>query len=40
MADLLVGDVVGRALLDDVADRDEQRRTEGEQGGDVRPVHH
>ncbi len=36
VADRFVGDVVGRALLDDVADRDEERSAEGEQGGDVR----
>jgi hypothetical protein len=28
-----------RALVDDVADRDEERSAKGEQGGDIRLVH-
>jgi hypothetical protein len=30
---------VRSALVDDVADRDEKRRAEGKQGGDIRLVH-
>ena len=36
---LLVGDLVCGALVDDVADRDEEGRAEGEQGGDIRLGH-
>ena len=39
VADRLVGDLVRRALVDDVADRDEERGAEGKQGGDIRLVH-
>ncbi|HEX4586618.1 MAG TPA: hypothetical protein VH185_01450 [Mycobacterium sp.] len=39
MADPFVGHIVRRALMDDIADRDEERSADGEQGGDIRLVH-
>jgi hypothetical protein len=39
VADRFVGHVMRAALVDDVADRDEERYAEGEQGGDIRLVH-
>ena len=39
VADRLVDDLVRRALMDDVADRDEEGGAEGEQGGDIRLGH-
>jgi hypothetical protein len=39
VADPFVGHIVRRALMDDIADRDEERSAEGEQGGDIRRVH-
>jgi hypothetical protein len=39
MAHRLIGDLVRGSLVDDVADRDEERGAEGEQGGDVRLGH-
>jgi hypothetical protein len=39
MADGFVGDVMSGPLVDDVADRYEKRRADGEHGGDIRLVH-
>jgi hypothetical protein len=39
VADWFVGHLVRRTLMDDVADRDEERGAEGKQGGDIRVRH-
>jgi hypothetical protein len=39
MADRFVGHLMRRTLMDDVADGDEERSAEGEQGGDIRLIH-
>ena len=39
MADRFVGDLVRGALMDDVADRDEEGGAEGEQDGEIRLGH-
>ncbi|BBZ07347.1 hypothetical protein MDOR_15160 [Mycolicibacterium doricum] len=39
MPDRFVGHLVRGALVDDIADRDEQRGAECQQRGDIRPGH-